>query len=161
MKRMKNKFILKALVPIFTFNCIIYSCSKENIASTSTSTKCTATKLPSLMKSIALNDIHSSAGNQPVVAIFKFMQDLESYEAAECKTLKPNCNISLNIQNTTAKRMLFDYTITYICGANTWQYQNYSTIEPNKVLDLSEISNNCGWITAGTISITSNNIIFE
>ncbi|MFZ4796879.1 MAG: hypothetical protein ACOYMA_05255 [Bacteroidia bacterium] len=159
---MKNNLKLAQLIAALVFSTLLVGCVKEDTVNSTLSNKnCTPTKLPSLIRSISLNDLKSSAGSQPVVAIFKFLQELESYEEANCKTLKPKCKVNLMIQNTTAKKMLFDYTITYISGANIWQFQNYSIIEPNKLEDIGLIAQNCGWISGGTLTVTSNNINFE
>jgi len=84
------------------------SCAKEPTSADSSgipsNVKCVPTKLPSLIKSINLNDPNASAGSVPLVAVFKFAQDLETYEDAKCKTLKPNCSVMLNVQNATDKK---------------------------------------------------------
>lgn len=137
------------------------SCVKDTVEPVNLSTKCTPTPLPSLMKSINLSDPNTSAGNQPVVAVFKFSQELETYLDTNCKAMKPNCSVNLSIQNATAKKLLFDYTITYVAGGNTWQYQSYSIIEPNKLLDMGVVAKNCGWISGGNITVTTNNITYQ
>lgn len=140
---------------------LMASCVKETTEPVNLSAKCTPTSLPSLMKSVNLNDPNTAAGGQPVVAVFKFSQDLETYQDTNCKTMKPNCSVKLTIKNATAKKMFFDYTVTYVSGGNVWQFQNYSIIEPNKLEDLGVIAKNCGWISGGNITITTNNIIYK
>jgi len=159
---MKNNFKLARLLAALVFSTLLVGCVKEESVNSSLLNKnCVPTKLPNLVRSISLNDLNSSAGSQPVVAVFKFLQEMEAYEETNCKTLKPKCKVNLMIQNTTAKKMLFDYTITYISGANIWQFQNYSIIEPNKLEDIGLIAQNCGWISGGTLTVTSNEIKFE
>ncbi|MBJ7429029.1 MAG: hypothetical protein JHD28_08745 [Bacteroidia bacterium] len=140
---------------------LMASCVKETTEPVTLSKKCTPTPLPSLIKSINLSDPNTAAGGQPVVAVFKFSQDLETYQDTNCKAMKPNCSVKLCIQNATAKKMFFDYTVTYVAGGNVWQFQNYSIIEPNKLEDLGVISKNCGWISGGNITITTSNIIYK
>ena len=120
--------------------------------------QCVPTKLP---KSIKLNDPNASAGSVPLVAVFRFEQDLETYEDAKCKTLKPNCSVMLNLQNATAKKVYFDYNAIYVAGGNTWEYQEYKITEPNKSEDIGVIAKNCGWISGGNITVTTNNIIAQ
>lgn len=158
---MKNNFTKMQMSFAFIGLLSLASCLKETTEPVTLSKKCTPTPLPSLMKSINLNDPNTAAGNQTVVAVFKFSQDLETYQDTNCKTMKPNCSVKLCIQNTTAKKMLFDYTVTYVAGGNVWQFQNYSIIEPNKMEDLGVIAKNCGWISGGNITVNTNNIIYQ
>jgi len=158
---MKNNFTKMQMSFAFIGLLTMASCLKETTEPVTLSKKCTPTPLPSLMKSINLNDPNTAAGNQTVVAVFKFSQDLETYQDTNCKTMKPNCSVKLCIKNTTDKKMLFDYTVTYVAGANVWQFQNYSIIEPNKMEDLGVIAQNCGWISGGNITVSTNNIIYQ
>ncbi len=162
---MKIIYKLANLLALTTLFVMMESCAKEPTSADSSgipsNVKCVPTKLPSLIKSINLNDPNASAGSVPLVAVFKFAQDLETYEDAKCKTLKPNCSVMLNVQNATDKKVFFDYIVTYVAGGNTWDYQNYLIIEPYKSEDIGVIAKNCGWISGGNISVTTNNIIYQ
>lgn len=158
---MKNEHLKMQFILAFVSLLFMASCVKETTEPVNLSNRCTPTPLPSLMKSINLNDPNTSAGNQPVVAVFKFSQELETYLDTNCKAMKPNCSVKLCIQNATAKKLFFDYTITYVAGGNTWQFQNYSIIEPNKLEDIGAIAKNCGWISGGNITVTTNNITYQ
>jgi hypothetical protein len=163
---MKIIYKLANLIAFTSLFMLMEGCAKEPTSVDSSgipsNVKCVPTKLPSLIKSINLNDPNASAGSVPLVAVFKFAQDLETYEDPKCKTLKPNCSVMLNVQNATAKKVYFDYTVTYVAGGNTWEYQDYLILEPNKSEDIGVIAKNCGWINGGSnITVTTNNIIYQ
>ena len=121
---------------------------------------CTPALLPEQIRSVNLVDPKNTATNSPVVAVFKLSQILQSYQGTQCENRIPNCSVNLLVKNTTSKKIQFDYTVNYLCGTNTWEYQGYSIIEPNGVDNVGIISRNCGWIIGGNVVISMGNIFY-
>ncbi|MCX6186564.1 MAG: hypothetical protein NTU43_06140 [Bacteroidetes bacterium] len=141
---------------------ITVSCEKEGTSNTATPTvTCTPIQLPQQIRSINVIDPKASAGTNPIVAVFKLSQDLESYQDAKCKNKIPNCSVSLIVKNASDRKVMFDYVVNYVSGTNTWQYEGYSSIEPNGTDNIGVISSNCGWISDGTITITSGHVTYQ
>ncbi len=151
-----KKLYLK-LMPLFVVF-LMASCVKND--SDVVGPNCTPTLLPEQIRTVSIVDPKNTGTKSPTIAVFRLSQLLQSYQETQCKNRIPNCTVNLMVKNTTSKKIQFDYTIKYVCGANTWEYQGYSIIEPNGVDSVGIISRNCGWITAGTVVISTGNIYY-
>jgi hypothetical protein len=152
---MMKKYLM--LMPMFIV-VLIASCVKSD--SDVVVPNCTPALLPEQIRSVNVVDPKNTATNSPVVAVFKLSQILQSYQGTQCENRIPNCTVNLLVKNTTSKKIQFDYTVNYLCGTNTWEYQGYSIIEPNGVDNVGIISRNCGWITGGNVVISMGNIFY-
>ncbi len=139
------------------------SCEKDLAnASNPSSSDCQPTQMPQQVRSLNLINTTSSASTIPIVASFKLYQNLTTYSnTINCKNKTPNCTVKLAIKNTSERKVLFDYTINFTSGANSWQYEGYSSMNANGIDSVGLISSNCGWISTSTITITPGNISFQ
>ena len=139
------------------------SCEKDGSSSNNpTVVECPPNQLPQQVRSLNVVDPKASAGSNPIVASFKLSQDLETYNnTPNCKNKIPNCAVSLLIKNTSERKILFDYTVNFTSGSNTWQYEGFSSMSANGFDSIGVISKNCGWISDATITITPGNISFQ
>ena len=82
-------------------------------------------------------------------------------------TYSNNCQISsygstsLSITNATNKTMSFDYGITFIRNAVTWQYQNLAVIPPKSSINVGVINGGATQINGGNITIVSSSITYQ
>jgi hypothetical protein len=152
---MMKKYL--TLMPLFILF-LMASCVKSE--SDVVGPSCKPNLLPEQIRSVSIVDPKNTATNSPTIALFRFSQLLQSYQGTQCENRIPNCTVNLIVKNTTSKKIQFDYTVNYVCGINTWEYQGYSIIEPNGVDSVGNISRNCGWITAGTVVISTGNIYY-
>lgn len=99
----------------------------------------------------------SSSHYNQIVAVFRFTQTATSYSGSACPAMISST--TLEIQNTTNQRMLFDYNIDFNLNAVHWQYQDYSVVETGQTLNIGEINSNPASIELGQITIVSVNPI--
>ena len=151
------KMYLK-LWPLFVLF-LMASCVKSD--SDVVGPNCTPTLLPEQIRTVNVIDPKNTAVKNPTIAVFRFSQLLQSYQETQCKNRMPNCNVSLMVKNTSSKKLQFDYTVHYMNGGNTWEYEGYSVIEANDTDNIGIISRNCSWITTGTLVITTGNISYQ
>jgi len=156
---MKSNYIIFTLFVITTLS----SCEKDLAnANNPSATECQPNQMPQQVRSLNLINPTSSAGTIPIIASFKLFQNLTTYSnTINCKNKTPDCAVKLVIKNTSERRVLFDYTVNFTSGTNTWQYEGFSSMNPNEIDSVGLISSNCGWISTSTITITPGNISFQ
>jgi hypothetical protein len=151
MKQTLNAVIASLLLLLF-----LASCHKDKGCKESTESR---------SRSINLFDTKSTSiyYNQ-VVANFKFLQTSKinsPYDSYSTCTTPSTYPITLSIQNLTAKKMIFDYNISFNINLISWNYQGVATIPAGGSLDVGEITNNSGNITLGSFIIQSVNIVYQ
>jgi hypothetical protein len=156
---MKRNYIIFSLFVVMALS----SCEKEVASANNPSTpECEPTQMPQQVRSLNLINPTASASTIPIVATFKLFQNLTTYSnTANCKNKIPNCSVNLVIKNTSDRKVLFDYVINFTSGTNSWQYEGFSSMNPNGVDSVGLVSSNCGWISTSTITITPGNISFQ
>lgn len=156
---MKTDFKIIAVLMLIGLS----SCEKDGSSASNPSVAdCPPNQLPQQVRSLNVIDPKASAGSNPIIASFKLSQDLETYNnTANCKNKIPNCAVKLFIKNTSDRKLLFDYTVNFTSGSNTWQYEGFSSMAPNAYDSIGVISKNCGWISDATITVTPGNISFQ
>ncbi len=118
-----------------------------------------------LNRSINLIDKkNSSSYYNLAVANFKLTQNIKSYKSADndstCNTVG-EYSTSLIIQNSTTKKITFDYNISFSLNMGGWNYQGVATIPAGGIMDVGVINGNPLNITLGSIMIQSSNITYE
>jgi hypothetical protein len=151
------------IIPILFLVLILSACEKDltNVNNPSIP-ECQANQMPQQVRSLNLINPTSSASTIPIIASFKLFQNLITYNnTSNCKNKTPNCAVKLVIKNTSEKKVLFDYTVNFTSGTNTWQYEGFSSMNANGIDSVGLISSNCGWISTSTITVTPGNISFQ
>lgn len=155
MKQKKFAMPLFWCVTIF-FSTLFFSCKKDK----TTAPTCNE-KTINAPASVNFFDFKTTSPfyNQ-VVANFKFNQSTKSYSGtASCPLMQ--CSTALIIQNVTAKKITFDYKITFTLNFAKWEYQGVALIDAGSSLIVGEISNNCASLLIGKIVLQSANISYQ
>lgn len=96
-----------------------------------------------------------------VVAVFKFKQVTKKLSGAYCYNSGLQSSTTLVIQNTTNKKISFDYYVSWALNAGSWTYQNFASINANGTQDVGFINDNAGIIGKGVITIQSSAISYQ
>ncbi len=123
--------------------------------------ECKPVQLPQQIRQFNAINPNASAGSNPVFATLKLSQDLLVYKDTKCNDKIPVCGVKLFVRNNDDRKIIFDYTILFESGSNTWQYQGVSSLLANDTNTVGIISSNCGWIQDAKIDISIGHIAFQ
>lgn len=162
MKRSYTQTLLFLASLTFVVSALQTSCTKGSDGSNDAVPECKPDILPDQYRTALLKDPHASAGEPGVVAVFKLVQNLQSYEHTACKTKTPVCGVSLVITNATDQTVSFDYTLNYsISTGNFWKYEGFARLNKGDTLNLGRINSNCSWISDGDVTVTTTNVSYK
>lgn len=147
----------KLFIPLILLAMLCSCCSDDDSAPVTECVKSTDTRNRQIN---GFDGNPSSEFFNQVVANFKFSQTTDIYSGGtNCPFME--CVTTLSIQNLTNKKMTFDYNIVFILNATSWNYQGFISILPGAIANVGVVSNNCGSISLGSLSIQSANIDYE
>lgn len=133
------------------------SCTKDDPPPSDTCRK----NLTTSIRSINFFDTRvSSPYYNQVVANFKFVQISNEYSGSpSCPQM--DCATTLLIQNSTTRKITFDYNLLFSLNLIRWNYQGVAVVPAGGSLDVGQINSNCGSISLGSFLIQSASISYQ
>lgn len=153
---MKKSTCIKVTL-YFLFSYFLTACCKEDRGCVAVPEELTA----------SINLIDGNVSSQfygRAVANFKFLQKYEFYKPADDRSScsrQEESSTNLVIQNTTDKRITFDYNISFRLNFGSWNYQGTANIPAGSNFDVGTINKHPYSIALGSFVIQSLNISYQ
>lgn len=152
------KIIRLSAIALFVSLLIIAGCDKNTVS--------TCVPIPnSLTYTVNAFDESSDSSDEYFnknITNFMFTESATTYSGVgNCPN--ESCSIGLQIKNLTSKKITFKYAVglIYNNGANTWSFDDSTSIDSMSSVNIGTLNNDCEIVTAPTTTVQLSKIVYK